>query len=58
MTSSHFIIAANLGFDESMKCLWDHYSAGNITKEDLDATLRSHQVAMDAMKSAQRMQQG
>ena len=50
----HYIIAANLGCDESMKALWKHYSDGNITKENLDATLRTHQAAIDAMKSAQR----
>jgi TPR repeat protein len=50
----HYIIAANLGRDKSMKALWKHYSDGNITKEDLDATLRSHQTALDAMKSEQR----
>ena len=50
----HFIIAANLGCDDSMKELWGHYSLGNITKEDLDATLRSHQAALVAMKSEQR----
>ena len=50
----HFIINANLGDEGSMKVLWKHYSAGNITKEDLEATLRTHQSAIDAMKSAQR----
>ncbi len=50
----HFIIAAKLGYDQSMKALWRHYSAGNISKEDLDATLRAHQAAIDAMKSEQR----
>ncbi len=50
----HFIIAANLGCDESMKALWTHYSEGNITKEDLEATLRTHQAAIDAMKSPER----
>ena len=50
----HFIIAANLGDEDSMKELWKHYSAGNITKEDLDATLRTHQAALDGMKSEQR----
>ena len=50
----HFVISANLGFENSMKALWKHYSAGNITKEDLDATLRTHQAAIDAMKTAQR----
>ena len=50
----HLIIAANLGYDSSMKALWKHYSAGNITKEDLEATLRTHQAAIDAMKSPER----
>lgn len=50
----HFIIAANLGMEGSMKALWKHYSLGNITKEDLDATLRTHQGAIDATKSEQR----
>ena len=50
----HFIIAANLGQTDSMKELWDHYKLGNITKEDLEATLRTHQAAIDAMKSPQR----
>ena len=50
----HYIIAANLGFEDSMKELWKHYSAGNITKEDLESTLRAHKAAIDAMKSRQR----
>jgi tetratricopeptide (TPR) repeat protein len=50
----HLIIDAKLGDEESMKILWKHYSAGNITKEDLDATLRTHQAAIDEMKSEQR----
>jgi TPR repeat protein len=50
----HFMIAANLGLDDSMKELWKEYSAGNITKEDLDATLRTHHAALEEMKSAQR----
>ena len=50
----HYIIAANLGCGQSMKTLWKHYSAGNITKEELDATLRTHHAALDARKSEQR----
>ena len=50
----HHIIAANLGFDKSMKGLWKHYSFGNITKEDLEGTLRTHKAAVDATKSSQR----
>jgi tetratricopeptide (TPR) repeat protein len=50
----HFVIAANLGCDESMKALWNAFKEGYITKEDLDATLRTHQAALDAMKSPER----
>jgi TPR repeat protein len=50
----HFIIAANLGDELSMKVLWEHYSAGNITKKDLEATLRAHKAALDEMKSPER----
>ena len=52
--AKHFIIAANLGYEQSMKALWWHYSDGSITKEDLDATLRTHQDAIKSMKSEQR----
>jgi hypothetical protein len=50
----HLLIAANLGHEDSMKYLWKHYSAGNITKEELETTLRTHQAAIDATKSPQR----
>ncbi len=50
----HFIIAANLGCETSMKELWSEYKDGNITKEELEATLRTHKVAIDATKSPER----
>ena len=50
----HSIIAANLGYEKSMKELWGHYSKGNISKEDLEATLRTHKAAIDEMKSPER----
>ena len=50
----HFIISANLGYDRSMKQIWKEFKSGNITKEDLEATLRTHQAAVDGMKSPQR----
>ncbi len=50
----HFIIAAKLGEERSMKTLWKHYSKGNITKDDLDATLRTHHAAINATKSQER----
>ena len=50
----HFTIAANLGYEGSMRTLWEYYKHGCITKEDLDATLRTHQAALDEMKSSER----
>jgi len=50
----HLIIAANLGYENSMKALWTHYSWGNITKEDLEATLRTHHAAIKEMESPER----
>jgi TPR repeat protein len=50
----HFIIAANLGNENSMKELWEHYAKENVTKEDLEATLRAHKAAIDEMKSPER----
>ena len=50
----HHIIAANLGYEESMKALWRNYSARNITKEDLEAALRTHKTAIDATISPRR----
>ena len=50
----HFIIAANLGDEVSMKALWKYYSAGAITKEELEATLRTHKAAIDETKSEDR----
>jgi hypothetical protein len=50
----HWIISANLGHDKSMKKLLSAYKDGHITKEEYGATLRTHQAAIDATKSAQR----
>ncbi len=50
----HFIIAANLGDDESLKRLNVGYREGLISKEDFAAALRAHQAAVDATKSPQR----
>jgi TPR repeat protein len=55
----HMVIAAKLGCEESMRMLWvafkDDVSPDEfITKENLEATLRAHQAAVDAMKSPKR----
>ena len=50
----HYIIAANLGFDESIQVLKEHYKDGGISKEDFAAALRAHHVAVKATKSPNR----
>ena len=50
----HWIISAKLGEIDSMKKLWGQYKQGHISKEELEATLRAHHAAIDAMKSPQR----
>jgi hypothetical protein len=50
----HYIIAANLGYDKSMKQLLPMYKDGYISEEEYGSTLRTHQAAIDATKSAQR----
>ena len=50
----HLIIAANMGFEHSMKELWKCYAGGYISKDDLNATLRTYHDAVDATKSPQR----
>ena len=50
----HFIIAANLGDDHSMKELWECYEKGYVSKDDLSVTLRAHHTAVNATKSPQR----
>ena len=50
----HFIIAANLGFDQSMDQLMDWYKKEYVSKEDLAAALRAHHAAVKATKSPQR----
>eukprot|EP00984_Skeletonema_dohrnii_P022107 scaffold11221_cov144-Skeletonema_dohrnii-CCMP3373.AAC.2 len=50
----HFIIAAKLGDDSSVKILKRSYKERLVSKEDFAAALRAHQAAVDAMKSPQR----
>ena len=50
----HFIIAANLGDEDAMKALWDCFSMGHVSKDDLTVTLRAHHTAVNATKSPQR----
>ena len=50
----HWIIAANLGEEYSVKALKDCYKEGSVSKEDFAAALRANQAAIDAMKSPHR----
>eukprot|EP00984_Skeletonema_dohrnii_P034308 scaffold33524_cov99-Skeletonema_dohrnii-CCMP3373.AAC.6 len=54
-SAKHFIIAANLGHDDSIQALKGCYKRGGlVSKEDFAAALRAHQAAVDATKSPQR----
>ncbi len=50
----HFIIAAKLGFGESLERVKGLYKVGLISKDDFAAALRGHQAAIAATKSPQR----
>ena len=50
----HWIIAASLGNDDSIKALKTCYKDGKISKEDFAGALRAHHAAANAMKSPQR----
>mmetsp|Transcript_30410 Transcript_30410/g.51705 ORF Transcript_30410/g.51705 Transcript_30410/m.51705 type:complete len:297 (-) Transcript_30410:174-1064(-) len=52
--TKHFIIAAKLGYDNSMKTVKEGFKRGLVSKEDFAAALRGHQAAIDATKSPQR----
>ena len=50
----HWIIAANLGHDDSMEKVKEFHEVGMVSKDDFASTLRAHHAAVDAMKSPQR----
>ncbi len=50
----HLIIAANLGYENSLKGLMTLYKDGHASKEDYAGALRAHQAAVDATKSPER----
>jgi TPR repeat protein len=50
----HFIIAANLGYNDSLRHLRRLYSYGYASKEDYAAALRAYQAATEEAKSAER----
>mmetsp|Transcript_25165 Transcript_25165/g.37118 ORF Transcript_25165/g.37118 Transcript_25165/m.37118 type:complete len:88 (-) Transcript_25165:2-265(-) len=50
----HFVIAASLGDDESLKLLKEGCESGKVKKDDFAAVVRAHKAAVDATKSPQR----
>ena len=50
----HWIIAATQGLDESIKKLMVMFKGGDLSKDDLAASLRAHKASVDATKSPQR----
>jgi len=50
----HFMIAANLGFHDSLKWLMKFYEYGHASKEDYASALSAYQAAVDATKSPER----
>lgn len=50
----HLIIAANLGHGESMQMLKELNELGSVSDAAFVVTLRTHEAAVDAMKSPQR----
>jgi tetratricopeptide (TPR) repeat protein len=56
--AKHLMINANLGFDDSLKCVKDFFVAGIVSKEDYAAALRGCQAAVNETKSAERVKGG
>ena len=52
--AKHYIIAANLGHDHSLKAIKHLFIEEIVSKEEYAAALRGHQAAVDATKSAER----
>ena len=52
--AKHFIIAAKLGFEASLKAVRTCYKDGHVSKEDLEAAFHAYHATIDATKSSQR----
>jgi len=50
----HFIIAANLGYHNSLELIKELYANGHASKEEYADALRAYQAAVEATKSAER----
>lgn len=53
-SAKHNIIAAKQGDPPALNVVKMYFTNGDVSKEDYDSTLREHQAALDATKSAQR----
>jgi TPR repeat protein len=53
-SAKHFIIAANIGCNDSLKGLRDLYANGHASKEEYADALRAYQAAVGATKSSER----
>ena len=49
-----WIIAANLGYNDSLKALRQLYADGHASKEDYAAALRAYKAAVEETKSTER----
>ena len=54
IVKKHWIIAANLGYHDSLNVLRQLYANGDASKEEYADALRAHQAAVDETKSAER----
>jgi TPR repeat protein len=50
----HYRLAAAAGFEPAVKELWKYFSSDQLTKAELEETLRAHHAACNAMKSEER----
>jgi TPR repeat protein len=52
--AKHYIIAANLGFEPSLKWIKELFVEGIVSKDEYAAALRGYQAAVNETKSAER----
>ena len=52
--AKHYIIAANLGDDVSLKYIKNLFAVGIVSKDEYAAALRGYQTAVNETKSAER----
>mgnify|MGYP000184238260 CR=1 FL=1 len=50
----HWMIAAGVGVDKSLKEIQKGFMNGHVTKDEFEKALRAHKESKDEMKSDQR----